>query len=274
MEPHTQAWRSSPLPPSGNWFRVPITGWLWGSNEIIHIQTLCKPWEAIQIGHRYYYYSVRKPKSEMDILSHFTLLDSKPLRKSSSKELILNPAYCCQCISANGLPRDYDVEWKSLIWSLKIPAIGQKREQVIFLYQGKREGRGEHSEGISLPTVKLRPSEKIWWNSYLNSSTVLTISETLGLVEATALPRRASLRERRLLYSVSAPVREAGVTKPGPQSRSTAAVGRNNRPPAAMARRVTVSEKEQMGPKCRLDLSELGIFQSPKGEETVHKSRV
>lgn len=48
---------------------------------------------CMSVGHCCYYCSTEKPKSKVDTLSHFTFLDSRPLRNSSSKELILEPGY-------------------------------------------------------------------------------------------------------------------------------------------------------------------------------------
>ena len=47
----------------------------------------------MSVGHCCYYCSTEKPKSKVDTLSHFTFLDSKPLRNSLSKEQILEPGY-------------------------------------------------------------------------------------------------------------------------------------------------------------------------------------
>lgn len=95
----------------------------------------------------HYYYSMGKPKSNMDILSHVTFLDIKALRKSLIKELIPRPEYCFQFISGNRLAQYYHLEWKSLLRSPKIPAISGKSK--CYFLTKERKSKWKCSEELS-----------------------------------------------------------------------------------------------------------------------------
>lgn len=112
--PSTQAWRSSSLPPMTDLSVCTSQNDCKGQMKLL----VCKHF----VNHEQLYeyviditITLGGSQSLKWILPHFIFHDSKSLRKSLSKELILKLDSYLQFISANCLPQDDHLEWKSLI---------------------------------------------------------------------------------------------------------------------------------------------------------------